>query len=235
MAARVTIGMPGRRPLTPLEERQLLRVVRQLPARDQALVTTQWFSGARISEVLALKIKDVWRNGSLVSKIGFAPRILKGHYGTTRWVPVVPELARALERHLGVLRRALELSGDLPLFLSRQENADGTARALSREGARLILRQVFDRAGIEDDGRLGTHSLRKTWARAVYRNSGNDIALLRVALGHSDVSVSQRYLEVDADELAAAVLACDFTRGPRRTKVKILPTQPPASAIVQAA
>lgn len=208
--------MPGRRPLTPTEERQLLRVVRRLPARDCALVTTQWFSGARISEVLALRVKDVWRNGALVSKVGFAPRVLKGHYGSTRWVPVVPELARALDRHLGVLRRSLEVSGDLPLFMSRQENTDGTARALSRESARLILRQVFQAAGIEDDGRLGTHSLRKTWARAVYRNSGNDIALLRVALGHSDVGVSQRYLEVDADDVAAAVMACDFTRGPRR-------------------
>jgi hypothetical protein len=32
-------------------------------------------------------------------------------------------------------------------------------------------------SAIENDGRLGTHTLRKTWARKVYKNSGNDIMI----------------------------------------------------------
>lgn len=207
--------MAGRRPLTRDEERKLLRIVRDLPHRDRTLITTQWLTGFRISEVLSLTIGSVVRNGEIVSKIGVAPRNMKGGYGRTRWVPVLPELRRALESYIGWLRMRYELKPDLPLFLSRQDNADGTARALTRETARVILLRAFARAGIEDDGRLGTHTLRKTWARNVYENSGHDIVLLRAAMNHSDVSVTQRYLEVNEGELEMAIRGCDFTRARR--------------------
>lgn len=209
--------MAGRRPLNKMEERQFLKVTRKLPPRDRALCTAQWLTGFRISEVLSLKISSIVRNGELVGKIGIAPRNMKGGYGRTRWVPVLPELQRALERYLGWLRRRVDLDPDLPLFLSRVSKSDGQPKAIGRERARLIVQRTFARAGILDDGRLGTHSLRKTWAKHVYRNSGNDLMILKAALNHSCVSVSQAYLAVDEDEVAAAILGCDFTRKPRAT------------------
>jgi integrase len=115
--------MAGRRALTRAEERQLLRVVRKLKPRDRALVTTQWFTGFRIHEVLSLRFGDVVRNGELVTSVGIAPRHLKGHYGRTRWVPVLPELRRALLDHLRWLRRCYEVKPTLPLFRSRQRTA----------------------------------------------------------------------------------------------------------------
>ncbi len=87
-------------------------------------------------------------------------------------VPVLPELRRALESWIGHMRRRWVLTPDLPLFLSREDNPDATARALSRHTARRTVHHAFARAGIGNDGRLGTHTLRKTWARNVYRNSG---------------------------------------------------------------
>lgn len=61
------------------------------------------------------------------------------------------------------------LTPDLPLFLSRENNADGTARPLSRHTARRVNHAAFARAGIANDGRLGTHTFQKTWVRNVYR------------------------------------------------------------------
>ncbi len=212
--------MAGCRPLSPLEERRLLRVVRRLPPRDRTLITCQWLTGFRIAEVLSLRIGSVLRAGQLVPKIGVAPRNLKGGYGRTRWVPVLPELTRALTSYLGWLRRRWELQDDLPLFLSRQSNPDGSARALTTESARLILHEAFRRAGIVNDGRLGTHVLRKTWARKTYIAGHRDLCLLRAALNHSDVRVSQRYIEVDAEELDLAMRAVDFTRRPRAPRQK---------------
>lgn len=211
--------MAGRRPLAHSEERQLLRVVRELPARDRALVTVQWMTGFRISEILSLTVGSILRNEMIVDKVGVAPRHLKGKRGTTRWVPVLPELRRALESWIGHMRRRWVITPDPPLFLSRENNADGTARALSRHTARRIIHAVFAQAGIANDGRLGTHTFRKTWARNVYRNSGNDIMVLRAALHHSDVSITQKYLETDEVAVEAAIKGCDFTRGPRRSAV----------------
>jgi integrase len=136
--------------------------------RDRALVTAQWMTGFRISEVLRWTVSTVMPNGEIVSKIGLPPRQMKGGYGKTRWVPLLPELHRALESYIGWLERRLILSPDLPLFLSRECDPAGNARALSRDMARHIIKDAFARAMIEDDGRLGTHTLRKTWVRKVY-------------------------------------------------------------------
>jgi integrase len=209
---RYLFVMAGRRPLTPTEERRLLRVVRRLKPRDRALLTAQWLTGFRVSEILSLRVSDVFRDGSLVPKIGVKPGRLKGGYGTTRWVPLSPELARALETYLGYLRRWCHLTPDLPLFVSRQDGKGGEARPLHRDSARLIIRAAFARAGIEEDGRLGSHSLRKTWARRIYDHSGHDLNLTRAALGHGNVAVTQRYLEVDGDRLFEAMAAVDFSR-----------------------
>ena len=177
--------MPGRRPLSQTEERQLLRVVWKLPTRDRTLVTAQWLTGFRISEILSLTVGSVLQKGGLRTKIGVTPKNLKGHYGSTRWVPVLPELERALKSHLHRMRLRYELTPDLPLFISRNRRA-GEPRSMTRSAAsRLLIAQ----SDIEDDGRLGTHSLRKTFARSVYRHSGNDLMVLKRALGHSSVSV----------------------------------------------
>ncbi len=210
--------MAGRRSLTPLEERMLIAITRKMTPRDGCLVTCQWMTGFRISEVLRITVGTVLKCGEVVSKIGLAPRQMKGGYGKTRWVPVVPELKREIERQLGWLRLRYELTTDMPLFPSRESDEGGNFKPLSRDMARHIIKGAFKQAGIEDDGRLGTHSLRKTWARNVYKTSGNDILLLSAALNHQNIVTTQRYLSVNEDELMTAMQKCDFTRGPRKKR-----------------
>ena len=87
----------------------------------------------------------------------------------------------------------------------------------------MIIMDAFARAGVQNDGRLGTHTLRKTFARRVYEYSGKDLMVLKAALGHSDVSVTQHYLDADEDAVAAAIALCDFTRGPRKPAPVVAP------------
>jgi integrase len=204
--------MAGTRALTTDEERQLLRTVRRLCPRDRALVTLQWFTGFRIREVLSLTVGSILREGEITDTIGIQPRFLKGNRGGTRWVPVLPEMRRALRYLLWWLRLKYEVSPSLPLFPSRQRNADGCVRSICRMQAYEIVTRAFTTAGIVNDGRLGTHVLRKTFARKVYENSGRDLLVLKAALHHSDVRTTERYLEVAEDEVLAAITRSDFTR-----------------------
>ena len=112
------------------------------------------------------------------------------------------------------------LNPDVPLFYSRGKDDAGNMRPLTCETARSILHAVFAAAGIENDGRLGTHTLGKTWARKVYQNSGNDIMILKAALNHSSVEITQRYLEADETAVMAAIAKCDFTRKARAKPVR---------------
>ncbi|HTH46797.1 MAG TPA: tyrosine-type recombinase/integrase [Candidatus Limnocylindria bacterium] len=211
--------MSGRRPLTRPEEKQLLRVVRRLPARDRAVITAAWFMGFRISEVLALTVGHVWRNDAIVDQVGVAPRHLKGKRGRTRWVPVLPELRRALTHQLWWLRLKFTLSPDLPLFPSRKAGPDGRIRAISRVQAHHIIKAAFAAAGIADDGRLGTHTLRKTLAQSAYRHC-RDPLVIKEVLGHAELGSTLAYLEADAGRVQAAFAACDFTRRPRKVAVQ---------------
>jgi integrase/recombinase XerC len=220
--------MAGRRSLTVSEERQLLRTIRKIRPRDRALITTQWLTGFRIHEVLSLTIGQVVRDGQFLPKIGVAPRNLKGGFGRTRWIPILPELERALRRHLHALGLKFDLDPDLPLFPSRQAGPNGCVRPLGRSQANDVIKAAFAKAGIQNDGRLGTHTLRKTFAKNVYANAGNDIMVLRRALGHVDVSATQRYLEADEDAVMDAIARCDFTRRPRRQKALVDPAYIPA-------
>src|SRR4051812_11633414 len=156
--------MAGTRSLTHDEERRLLRVVRKLSPRNRALVTIQWFTGFRIHEVLSLTVGNVHRAGQILEQIGIAPRNLKGERGRTRWVPVLAEMERALERLVAELEKRDDFSPTLPLFLSRQRASNDRPRAISRMQAYDIIKAAFQKAGIFNDGRLGTHSLRKTFA-----------------------------------------------------------------------
>lgn len=169
------LRMAGRRPLTKDEEQKNLFLLPEMSPRDRALVTTQWLTGFRISEVLSLTYGSVWRGEEMLPAIGVAPAHLKGGYGRTRWIPILPELQRALEKLRHWLWLRFELRHDLPLFVSRENDAKGYAGPLAREQARRIIMRAFEQAGIRNDGRLGTHTLRKTWARNVYDASGNSL------------------------------------------------------------
>lgn len=93
--------MADSRPLSPREERLLLRHIRRINARDRALISAQLFLGFRISEILALTIGHVVHHshGAIRERVALPPRFLKGKRGTTRTVPIMQELRRALERY----------------------------------------------------------------------------------------------------------------------------------------
>ena len=65
---------------------------------------------------------------------------------------------------------------------------------MNRQTAHEVLKQAFTAAGL--NGKLATHSLRKSFAQRVYEQSG-DIYLVPELLGHRSVSTTQKYLGVN--------------------------------------
>lgn len=226
--------MAGSRSLNSTEERLLIRSIRRVGARDRALVATQLFTGFRVSEVLSLTVGQVLdARGQIRAKIGVRPRNLKGNYGSTRWIPVSPELQRALENYLTRRAKREDLKSEAPLFLSREHNTDGTPKALSRSGAEKLIRTMLRQVGQGDLETLSTHSLRKTWARKLYDLSCHDLILVKEGLGHSSVSVTQAYLACDRQRLDALILKGDRSR--RRPSSGVIATKAPARAQAPAA
>lgn len=205
--------MAGSRPLTEIEQRRLLRIARQLPPIKRALLTAELFAGFRISETLSWRVGQVVDSrGQIVTRIGVRPANLKGKRGETRWVPVSPELHRALEACVRHLSRRGPLDPNLPLFASRQRGANGEVRALGRSAAEKFIKMILLRVAERDLQGLSTHSLRKAWANRLYTSSGHSLLAVRDGLCHSSVEVSQAYISVDRAHVDACIIEGDWTR-----------------------
>src|SRR5919202_1183817 len=88
--------------------------------RDRLLLTTLWATGARISEVLALRPRDVQRQGLTLLN-------LKNPSRPVKTAPLAPAHA-GLPGDLLLWTREHDLDDDEPLFSSRQRGADDRRR-----------------------------------------------------------------------------------------------------------
>ena len=184
--------MKGTRPLDNAEIRKVSEAFDGVFAvRNQSLFILGVSVGGRISELLALKVNDVWQNGKPVKDLLFDLNIVKGGE-VSRAVPVNIDGRQAIEN---IIVWHAELYGNIdptrPLFPSR--NGRGT-QTMTRKAAHDVLKSAFEAAGL--NGKLGTHSLRKSYAQRLYEQT-NDIYAVQEMLGHKSVMTTQRYLGVN--------------------------------------
>ena len=159
--------------------------------RNRGLFMLGASTGGRISELLSLRVADVYQNRRAVTDLLFDKSVVKGGE-VSRAVPVNTDGRLAIETLIAWHREKYgKLDVKRPLFPSR--NKSGTV-PMNRQTAHEMLKQAFFAAGL--NGKLATHSLRKSSAQRVYEQSG-DIYLVQELLGHRSVSTTQKYLGVN--------------------------------------
>ena len=184
--------MKGTRPLDNNEIRRVSTAFTgTFATRNRGLFMLGVSTGGRISELLSLTIGDVYQNRKAVTDLLFDKSIVKGGE-VSRAVPVNRDGRRAIEDLIGWHREKYgKLDVKRPLFPSR--NKSGSV-AMNRQTAHEMLKKAFQDAGL--NGKLATHSLRKSFAQRVYEESG-DIYLVQELLGHRNVSTTQKYIGVN--------------------------------------
>ena len=184
--------MKGTRPLDNNEIRQVSACFDgTFEARNRGLFMLGVSTGGRISELLSLTIRDVYQNGRAVTDLLFDRSIVKGGE-VSRAVPVNVDGRAAIESLIDWHREHYKtIAPSRPLFPSRNKNG---SVAMNRQTAHEMLKKAFQEAGL--NGKLATHSLRKSFAQRVYEESG-DIYLVQELLGHRNVSTTQKYIGVN--------------------------------------
>ena len=192
--------MKGTRPLDNDEIRRVSAAFTGMyEVRNRGLFMIGVSTGGRISELLSLRIGDVYQNGTAVTDLLYDKSIVKGGE-TSRAVPVNIDGREAIDAVVSWHReKYATLAPTRPLFPSRNKN--GTV-AMNRQTAHDMLKEAFMAAGL--NGKLATHSLRKSFAQRVYEQSG-DIYLVQELLGHRNISTTQKYLGVNYADARAAV------------------------------
>ena len=167
--------------------------------RNRGLFMLGVSTGGRISELLSLTLGDVYQNGKPVGDLLYSKSIVKGGE-VSRAVPVNVDGRDAIEDLTDWHREKYgTLAPSRPLFPSR--NKKGTV-AMNRQTAHDILKDAFMDAGL--NGKLATHSPRKSFAQRVYEQSG-DIYLVQELLGHRNVATTQKYIGVNYASAREAV------------------------------
>ena len=196
--------MKGTRPLNNAEIRKVSDCFSGMYAtRNRGLFILGVSTGGRISELLALKVGDVYQNGKPVSDLLFDKSVVKGGE-VSRAIPVNVNGREAIEGLIDWhVERYSNINVERPLFPSRQGGG-----AMDRRMAHTVLKVAFEAAGL--NGKLATHSMRKSFAQRLYEQT-NDIFAVQEMLGHKNVATTQRYLGVNYASVRDAVEKMAFS------------------------
>ncbi len=150
-----------------------------LDARNKAIISLFLDTGLRLSELASLKFQDVDTNtGAIIVRNG------KG--GKQRIVRIGMKAQKALWKYLTVYRR----SESDALFIGR------CGKPFDIIGLKILFKRLSDKSGVK----VHPHKLRHTFAISFLR-AGGDVFSLQYLLGHSTLSMTQRYLQsLNADD-----------------------------------
>lgn len=154
--------------------------------RDHALFAPMFNTGARVQEVLDLRVRDVRFDPPCQVR-------LQGKGGKVRTCPIWPHTAAELRQ---LVERSSPVDGDAPLFVNR------SGQKLTRFGVRYLLRKHLAACAesIEPDRAkcIHPHSLRHTTAIHLLK-AGVDFATISQWLGHASLTTTMHYARADLD------------------------------------
>ena len=165
-----------------LEAHEVDALIRAAPnSRAALLFLVQWRAGLRVSEALALEVRDLSLDSCLPTM-----HVRRGKGAKPRIVPVHPELHSALASSLQFGSIA---QGDKLIRASRS-TADRWIRAATEK--------AVEAGAIPAGRRISSHTLRHSYARHLLVN-GIPINYLSRWLGHSSIQTTLIYLELVPD------------------------------------
>ena len=164
-----------------------------LMIRDQAILSTLYFTGMRAAELVNLTIQSITLNQRIIRVIG------KGN--KERIVPISEECKKDLERYINFTRKELLKKAPVStaaLFL----NAKG--EKLTTRGLEYILDAIEEKTGTFVG--LHPHVLRHSFATHLLEN-GADLRVIQELLGHSSLNTTQVYTHITEKEMQSEYLA----------------------------
>ena len=166
---------------------------------DQFMMVMLYDTGARIQEILSLRLCDL--------KIDKTPTaIIHGKGGKTRIVPLMPETVKHLKKYLSVLHPDEHMHSESYLFFTRHKGqkvqmCDDTARYRIQRYAAAAKENCLD---VPDNPH--PHMWRHTRAMHLYQH-GMDLERISQWLGHSQLETTLIYAHSDTEDKRKAIAA----------------------------
>ena len=180
-------------PLTVDEIDQMLMVIDKttfLGVRNAAIIETMYSSGLRVSELVNLKIKDVYFDSDFLRIFG------KGN--KERLVPLGSFAKEGIKNYMEYYRNSNKIKeGEEDIIFLNNRGA-----RLTRVMIFKIISKVAKLAGIKR--KISPHSLRHSFATHLLEG-GADLRAIQEMLGHSSITTTEIYTHVDNSYLKSVI------------------------------
>ena len=158
--------------------------------RNIALIETLYGCGLRVSELISLKISDLFFSEGFIKVTG------KGN--KQRLVPISDLNKRVIKSYMGNSRKKLKIeekSKDV-LFLNRR------GKSLSRAMIFTIIKRLTKLSDIKKN--ISPHTFRHSFATHLLKN-GADLKTIQQLLGHQSITTTEIYMHIDNKMLVKAI------------------------------
>ena len=158
--------------------------------RNIALIETLYGCGLRVSELISLKISDLFFSEGFIKVTG------KGN--KQRLVPISDLNKRVIKSYMDNSRKKLKIeekSKDI-LFLNRR------GKSLSRAMIFTIIKRLAKLSDIKKN--ISPHTFRHSFATHLLKN-GADLKTIQQLLGHQSITTTEIYMHIDNKMLVKAI------------------------------
>jgi len=166
--------------------------------RNRLMFELGRLTGLRISEILSIRIKDVFKAGKALDAVYIAKRKCKGKKEGKNIV-LTTSLQKLIKEYIISLKTI-----DYNSFLFKSNKG---SKAISIIQAYRIIQNASNLAGVT--GKVGTHSMRKTFANVIHLKLGSNLLKTQKALHHKNVNSTVQYISLDQQEINQAILSMD--------------------------
>ncbi len=161
--------------------------------RNRAILEVLYSCGLRVSELVSLRISDLFPEDSFIRVIGKGDK--------QRLVPIGEPAIRAVQLYLSQTRRAFATNTKKDediLFLNRRGGK------MSRQMVFLIIKHQCEIAGITKE--ISPHTFRHSFATHLVEN-GADLRAVQQMLGHESILTTEIYTHIDSRKWQQGILA----------------------------
>lgn len=158
--------------------------------RNRTILETLYSCGLRVSEIINLKISDLFFDEGFIRVIG------KGN--KQRFVPIHSNTQKYINIYIHHIRNKIEVKKGFEdiLFLNRR------GKSLSRQMIFMILKNLAEKINLNK--KISPHTLRHSFATHLLKN-GADLRAIQQMLGHESITTTEIYVHLDKSFLKNVV------------------------------
>ena len=155
--------------------------------RNRAMLETLYACGLRVSELISLKLSDLYFEEGFIS--------VQGKGNKQRFVPISAHTQKYITLYCSEVRIHNEPQPDSVdiVFLNRR------GKYLTRAMVFTIIKNLVQEAGIKKI--ISPHTFRHSFATHLLKN-GADLRSIQLMLGHESITTTEIYTHIDRSQLA---------------------------------